>query len=478
MQNIKLMFKSPRFLFGFIMIFIIVSYAIWVPVFNTANPKEDRAPNPVYDEVQTLKALLDTQDEAKIQEEIAKLRGIESAELEQILNDVEYKLVEGPMENAVSATGQLKKRKQPLVYGELDALGELLSAKDLEAAEAEETRLIEHCEEAVAFGAEMKNAAAAADFEAAAALVEGYLTKTDNEVADLNAAIAAQDAAALTEAADAFVEQVDVMYGWVKTVRERLETPGYADAAGILTGVQPTILIPKNTAPNGQFWFGTDNFGRDIFLEMAYGARASLLIGLVAGCVATLIGIGLGLAAGFIGGKVDNVINAFTNTFIVIPSFIILVLISIAVGTIRDGVLTGVIIGLTSWPWTARAVRAQTTSLRNRDHVNMARITGYSTAHIIVTEILPYVASYVVMAFILQMASGIGSESTLAILGLADPTGLSLGRMLNWALNYDAIVYGRWWQFIPVSVAIGMTTFGLYMMNSGMDEVFNPKIRS
>lgn len=478
MQNIKLMFKSPRFLLGFIMLVIIVGYAVFVPIFNTANPKADRAPNPIYNEITELKAAVEAEDDNLIASEVEKLRGYENDDLNAILDNVEYKLVEGPMENAVSATGQLKKRKQPLVYGELDALGELLTAKDLEGAEAEEARLIAHCEEAVAFGAAIKDAASASDFETAAALIEGYVTKTDNEVADLNAAIEAQDGAQLTEAADAFIEQIDVMYGWVKTVRERMEAPGYTDAMSVLTGVQPTVLVPVNNPPTSQYWFGTDNFGRDIFLEMAHGARASLLIGLVAGCVATLIGIALGLAAGFIGGKVDNIITALTNTFIVIPSFIVLVLISIAVGTIRDGVLTGVIIGLTSWPWTARAVRAQTTSLRNRDHVNMARITGYSTAHIIVTEILPYVASYVVMAFILQMASGIGSESTLAILGLADPTGLSLGRMLNWALNYDAIVFGRWWQFIPVSVAIGMTTFGLYMMNSGMDEVFNPKIRS
>lgn len=108
----------------------------------------------------------------------------------------------------------------------------------------------------------------------------------------------------------------------------------------------------------------------------------------------------------------------------------------------------------------------------------MARITGYSTAHIIVTEIMPYLMSYIVMAFILQVAGGIGQEATLALLGLGDPTGISLGRLMNWALEYNAINYNRWWEFIPVACAIGMITFGLYLMNSGMDQVFNPKIRS
>ena len=108
----------------------------------------------------------------------------------------------------------------------------------------------------------------------------------------------------------------------------------------------------------------------------------------------------------------------------------------------------------------------------------MAKITGYSTAHIIVTEIMPYIMSYIVMAFILQIASGIMQEATLAILGLGDPTGISLGRLMNWAMEYEAINYNRWWLFIPVACSIAMITYGLYLMNSGMDQVFNPKIRS
>lgn len=227
-----------------------------------------------------------------------------------------------------------------------------------------------------------------------------------------------------------------------------------------------------------EFPFGTDNFSRDILLEMAYGARLSLIVGLLAGLIATVVGLTLGLLAGFVGGMVDNIITTITNIFIVIPSMIILILISVALGQIKEAWITGLVIGLTAWPWTARSVRAQTTSLRNRDHVSMARITGYSTARIILTEILPYIASYVVMAFILQVASGIMQEATLSILGLGDPTAISLGRMINWAMQYEAVRSGRWWQFIPVATAIAMITFGLYMMNSGMDQVFNPKIRS
>ena len=245
-----------------------------------------------------------------------------------------------------------------------------------------------------------------------------------------------------------------------------------------MKGIQKTTLIPSDQAPDSEFILGTDNFSRDILLEMAYGARLSLQVGLMAGCIATLIGITIGLLAGFCGGIVDNILSTVTNIFIVIPSIVVLILISVALGQMKDAWVTGLIIGLTTWPWTARAVRAQTTSLRNRDHVNMARITGYGTLRIICTEILPYVASYVVMAFILQVAGGITSEATLAILGLGDPTAISLGRMINWAMQYEAVRSGRWWEFVPVALCIAMITYGLYLMNSGMDQVFNPKIRS
>ena len=216
----------------------------------------------------------------------------------------------------------------------------------------------------------------------------------------------------------------------------RTEKSAYAGAIDVANKtVQSTFLYPKDDPPSSLFWFGTDVFSRDLFVEMAYGARTSLMVGLVAGCLATLIGIALGLTAGFVGGLVDDVITILTNTFIVIPGFIILILISIAVGQFREAWLPGLGIGCTAWPWTARSVRAQTVSLRLRDHVNMARITGYSTAHIIVTEIMPYLMSYIVMAFILQVAGGIGQEATLALQGLVDHTGISLGRLMNWALE-------------------------------------------
>jgi peptide/nickel transport system permease protein len=229
--------------------------------------------------------------------------------------------------------------------------------------------------------------------------------------------------------------------------------------------------------PDSKLLLGSDNFGRDLFLELMYGIRTSVRVGLIAGVCATTIGLIMGLAAGYIGGLVDNILTAVTNIFIVIPSFIILILISVSINS-RSSLVTAIIIGITSWPWTARAVRAQTTSLRNRDHVNIAKISGHSTTRIIIFEILPYIASYVVMAFVLQTASGILSEASISMLGLGPYNTISLGIIMNWALIFEAPVAGAWWAFIPAAVSIAIITFSLYMMNTGMDEIFNPKIRS
>lgn len=229
--------------------------------------------------------------------------------------------------------------------------------------------------------------------------------------------------------------------------------------------------------PSKAFFMGTDNFGRDAFLELMYGIRTSIQIGLIAGCTATAIGMFVGLVSGYLGGVIDDIMTTFTNMFIVIPSIIILILVSVSLNT-RSSITIAMIIGLTSWPWTARAVRAQTASLRNRDHVNIAKISGHSTARIIINEILPYIASYVVMAFVLQTASGILAEATLSMLGLGPFNTISLGMMLNWATMFEAQLSGAWWAFIPPALSVAFITFSLYLMNTGMDEIFNPKIRS
>ena len=168
------------------------------------------------------------------------------------------------------------------------------------------------------------------------------------------------------------------------------------------------------------------------------------------------------MLAGYLSGTVDNVIMFITNLFTVIPSFVILILISYSVGDKARGIMmVAFIIGITSWPWTCRSVRSQVISLRNRDHVNLSKLSGHSMVRIIFTDILPYIASYVVMAMILQISSGI----------------LTLGLMMQWAMTYSAHTNGSWWAYFPVVLVIALISFSLNLMNTGLDQVFNPQLR-
>ena len=245
--------------------------------------------------------------------------------------------------------------------------------------------------------------------------------------------------------------------------------------------VAQSDYVNINQVPNVRILpLGTDNFGRDVLTELVKATGVSLQIGFVAGIIATLIGLTLGLLAGYIGGMVDDVIVFITNLFTVIPSIVLLILISFSIGQEKRGAFTiATVIGFTAWPWTTRAVRAQVISLRNRDHVNLSKLSGHSIVHIILTDILPYIASYVVMALILQISLGILAEAALSILGLGPRTTEvpTLGLMMQWAMIYQAQILGKWWAYFPVIITIALITFSMNLMNTGLDQVFNPALR-
>ena len=226
---------------------------------------------------------------------------------------------------------------------------------------------------------------------------------------------------------------------------------------------------------------GTDNFGRDTLTELVKATGISLLIGLIAGTVATLLGLTVGLLAGYVGGLLDDILMFIANLFTVIPGFVLLILIYYSVGQAARGVTTcALVIGFTSWVWTARSVRSQVISLRNRDHVNLSKLSGHSLVRIVATDILPYIASYVVMAFILQVSSGILAEAQLSLLGLGPKTTEvpTLGLMMNWAKLFGAYTSSNaWWAYFPVILVIALISFSLNLMNTGLDQVFNPTLR-
>jgi ABC-type dipeptide/oligopeptide/nickel transport system permease subunit len=245
--------------------------------------------------------------------------------------------------------------------------------------------------------------------------------------------------------------------------------------------ISATDYVPVNhVASVVRLPLGTDTFGRDVLKELVSAIGTSLLIGLVAGIVATLIGLILGLLSGYVGGTCDDIIMFITNIFTVIPSFILLILINYSLGQeARGPMIVAVVIGLTSWTWTTRSVRSQVISLRNRDHVNLSKLSGHSLFRIIMTDILPYIMSYVVMAFILQISSAILSEAQLSLLGLGPSTTktATLGLMMNWAMLYSAHLGGSWWAYFPVIAVIALISFSLNLMNTGLDQVFNPTLR-
>jgi peptide/nickel transport system permease protein len=229
-------------------------------------------------------------------------------------------------------------------------------------------------------------------------------------------------------------------------------------------------------APSANAWLGTDNFGYDVFTQLMFGTQTSLKIGFIAGTIATLIGLLIGTVAGFVGGIVEEVLMAFTNIVITIPSIVILILLSIAF-SVRSIWVMGFIIGITAWPWTARAVRAQTSSLRTREHVDIARLSGAGTLSLIIWEIIPYMLSYIVMAFVLQLNSGILQEAALSMLGLGIARGVSLGIMLQWSLLYESVRTGAWWAFFPPTIFLTLIAFSLLLLQSSIDSVFNPRLR-
>ncbi|MEV4219001.1 ABC transporter permease [Nonomuraea sp. NPDC049725] len=228
--------------------------------------------------------------------------------------------------------------------------------------------------------------------------------------------------------------------------------------------------------PSAEHWFGTTTFGQDVFTQFVYGLRTTFLAGAMGGGIAAVIAMAIGFVAGYRGGLVDEVLNMLTNVVLVIPTLAVLLIINAYLG-IRSVGLQALFIGLTSWPWAARAIRAQTFSLRSREFVDLARLSGVSTRRIIMREIAPNMSSYLFMTFILLFGGSILIAASLDFIGLGPTEGVSLGLMLQNATQWSALQLGLWWWFVPPGAAITAVVGALYVANVGLDEVFNPKLR-
>lgn len=245
----------------------------------------------------------------------------------------------------------------------------------------------------------------------------------------------------------------------------------------LLTKYQPRDYVaPGVEPPSSEFWFGTTSFGEDVFTQFVYGLRATFIVGLIGGGLGTLIGILIGFIAGYRGGIVDEILNMFTNIVLVIPSLVVLLIIA-AYLEVRGFLFESIFIGFFAWPWAARAIRAQTFSLRSREFVDLARLSGMKPLKIIIKEIAPNMMSYLLLVYILQFGGAILTAATLDFIGLGPTNSVSLGLMMNNAVIYGALILGMWWWFIPPGLAITAIVGALYVTNVGLDEVFNPKLR-
>ncbi len=245
----------------------------------------------------------------------------------------------------------------------------------------------------------------------------------------------------------------------------------------LLTDYQPLDYIgPAAVPPSSEYWFGTTTFGQDVFTQFVYGLKASFLVGIIGGGLGTLLGILVGFTAGYRGGVVDEILNMITNIVLVIPTLAVLLIVA-AYLEVRGLLIESVFIGCTAWPWAARAIRAQTFSLRTRDFVDLARLSGMKSGKIIFTEIAPNMMSYLLLVFILQFGGAVLIAATLDFIGLGPTDAMSLGLMMNNAVLWGALLLGIWWWFVPPGVAITAIVGALYVTNVGLDEVFNPKLR-
>ncbi len=233
---------------------------------------------------------------------------------------------------------------------------------------------------------------------------------------------------------------------------------------------------PLGEPPSREYWLGTTSAGQDVFAQFVYGLRASFVVGALAAAVAGLLGMAIGFVGGYLGGIVDDLLSMLTNIVLVIPTLAVLIIVAayLSVGSLKAEAL---LIGLTSWPWAARAIRAQTFSLAAREFVSLARLSGRGRFRVIVNEIAPNMSSYLFLTFILLFGGSVLTAATLDFLGLGPSRVMSLGLMMNNAVSNAALQLGMWWWFIPPGIAITAIVGGLYVMNVGLDEVFNPKLR-
>ena len=247
-------------------------------------------------------------------------------------------------------------------------------------------------------------------------------------------------------------------------------------APSIAPGDPADFAGRQNQAPSSTFWLGTNSQQQDVFRQIVWGARTSLLIGFSVGGLITVIGLAVGMTAGYLHGLADGLLNVFTNVFLIIPALPLLIILASFLSPGTASIIF--VLTLTSWAWPARVFRSQTLSLCEKDFVSAAVVSGESIWYIIFVEILPNMMSLVVTTFFGNVVYAIGADVGLAFLGFENMNTVSWGTMLYWARVNSSLMQGSWWTFVPPGLCVALVAFATTLMIYAVDEITNPRLRS
>jgi peptide/nickel transport system permease protein len=252
-----------------------------------------------------------------------------------------------------------------------------------------------------------------------------------------------------------------------------LAAPLLASADGlhaVNTTQNPAWAHPGTVGP-----LGSDHLGRSVLTQFIWGSRISLLVGLAATVLAIVIGSVVGITAGFFGGRVGGVLMRLTEWFLVIPFLPLAIALAAILGPSVANII--LVIGITSWPGTARLIRAQVLTLKERLYVDRSRALGASDRHLMTRHILPNVSSLILANLTLTVPIAILSETTLSFLGLGDPTRASWGKMLQEGFDAGALTQQAWWYYVPPGLGIMLVVLAFTLCGQALEEVLDPRLR-
>jgi len=253
-------------------------------------------------------------------------------------------------------------------------------------------------------------------------------------------------------------------------------------AAPLLTPYDPNAsVVTGSLPPSPVHIFGTTGLGQDMFAQIVYGARITLLIGFVAAIGSTALQVLFGLTSAYFGGLIDEVLSLVINVFLVLPGLplaIVLASLASASGASKNEFVIALVLLFTSWSYGARVLRAQTLSLKEREFVAAARASGETPFRIVFAEVLPNEVALVASTFVGTFVYAVGAEIALEFLGLGDISQASWGEILFWAQNNGALIIGKWWQFVPAGLCVALICASLAFINFGIDELANPRLRA